>query len=238
MKSPPRQGLDWLAQSIVDTASSIAYWERDKWGQHWWGHCKVQVFRQRDFLRAPVDLLLSSQKCQGLLFSPNLSKFATFAAAPLALTRFVRNQDVLQSPPQSVPATWKHGWSKHGCSIIPSNLSIPQDSYSPCFNLTNSARTMFTPTMFSRRRVLWSLLSLYNILPLPGGSLTPQNLPRSNPHISESFLCGLGVSRKTGRRSLPLRSNTAWSELNHRWNRNPRPQPQKFSKLVFLIWFS
>ena len=25
---------------------------------------------------------------------------------------------------------------------------------------------------------------------------------------------------------------------NHRWNRNPRPQPQTFSKLVFLIQFS
>ena len=25
---------------------------------------------------------------------------------------------------------------------------------------------------------------------------------------------------------------------NHRWNRNLRPQPQRFSKLVLLIWFS
>ena len=25
---------------------------------------------------------------------------------------------------------------------------------------------------------------------------------------------------------------------DHRWNRNPRPQPQKFSKLVFLMKFS
>ena len=24
----------------------------------------------------------------------------------------------------------------------------------------------------------------------------------------------------------------------HRWNRSPRPQPQAFTKLVFLIWFS
>ena len=49
------------------------------------------------------------------------------------------------------PATWKHGWSKHGSSIIPSKHSIPQDLYSPYLNLTNSARTMFTPTMFTRR---------------------------------------------------------------------------------------
>ena len=51
------------------------------------------------------------------------------------------------------PATWKHGWSKHGSSIMPSRHSIPQDLYSPCLNLTISARTMFTPTMCSRRRI-------------------------------------------------------------------------------------
>ena len=43
-------------------------------------------------------------------------------------------------------ATRKHGWSKHGSSIIPSNRSIPQKLYSPCLNRTNSARTMFTPS--------------------------------------------------------------------------------------------
>ena len=53
------------------------------------------------------------------------------------------------------PATWTHGWSKHGSSIIPSKQSIPQDLYSPCLNLTDSARTMFTPTMFSRRRIIY-----------------------------------------------------------------------------------
>ena len=51
-----------------------------------------------------------------------------------------------------VPATRKHGWSKHGSSII------PQDLYNPCLNLMNSARTMFTPTMFSRHRKSWNLL--------------------------------------------------------------------------------
>ena len=50
------------------------------------------------------------------------------------------------------PATWKYGWSKHGSSIIPSKHSILQEWYSPCLNSTNYARTMFTPTMFSRRR--------------------------------------------------------------------------------------
>ena len=51
------------------------------------------------------------------------------------------------------PAAWKHGWSKHGSGIVPSKHSVPQDLCSPCLNLTNSARTMFTPTMFSRRRL-------------------------------------------------------------------------------------
>ena len=41
-----------------------------------------------------VNLLSTSQKCQGVPFSPNLSKTITFAAAPLALTPFVRNQKV------------------------------------------------------------------------------------------------------------------------------------------------
>ena len=52
--------------------------------------------------------------------------------------------------------SWKHGWSKHGSSIIPSKHSAPQDLYSPCLNVSNSARTMFTPTMFSRRPT-WSV---------------------------------------------------------------------------------
>ena len=41
-----------------------------------------------------------------------------------------------------------------GSSIMPSRHSIPQDLCSPCLNLTNYARTVFTPTMFSRRRTL------------------------------------------------------------------------------------
>ena len=55
-------------------------------------------------------------------------------------------------PRGKAPATWKHGWSKHGSSIIPSKHSIPQDLHSLYLNLTNYARAMFTPTMFSRRR--------------------------------------------------------------------------------------
>ena len=51
-----------------------------------------------------------------------------------------------------LPATWKHGWSRPCSSTIPSTHSIPQDWCSPYLNLTNYARTMFTPTMFSRGR--------------------------------------------------------------------------------------
>ena len=60
----------------------------------------------------------------------------------------------LPKPQSPLPATWKHGWSKHDSSTMPSRHSIPQDLYSPCLNLTNSARSMFTPTMFLRRRAL------------------------------------------------------------------------------------
>ena len=51
------------------------------------------------------------------------------------------------------PATWKHGWSEHGSSIIPSSHSIPQDLKSPRFNFINYARTMFNQTTCSRRRL-------------------------------------------------------------------------------------
>ena len=39
-----------------------------------------------------MNLLLSPQKCQCVPFFPDLSQFTTFAAAPLVLTPFVRNQ--------------------------------------------------------------------------------------------------------------------------------------------------
>ena len=36
---------------------------------------------------------------------------------------------------------------------MPSRHAIPQDLYNPCLSLIDYARTMLTPTMFSRRRV-------------------------------------------------------------------------------------
>ena len=47
-------------------------------------------------LGTPVNLLVSSQKCQGVPFSPICQKsLLIFAAAPLALIPFVRNQGAL-----------------------------------------------------------------------------------------------------------------------------------------------
>ena len=40
----------------------------------------------------PVSLRLYSQECQGVPFSPICQKSLQFAAAPLVLTPFVRNQ--------------------------------------------------------------------------------------------------------------------------------------------------
>ena len=50
----------------------------------------------------PVSLLLSSQKCQGVPFCPNLFELITFAAAPLALTPFVRRR--VKHPREAHPA--------------------------------------------------------------------------------------------------------------------------------------
>ena len=44
--------------------------ERGKWGRHQGGHCKFHAFRHRDLLGTPINLRLSSQKCQGVPFSP------------------------------------------------------------------------------------------------------------------------------------------------------------------------
>ena len=45
--------------------------ERDEWGQHQWGHRKCRVFDRGTFLDTPaITYFLSSQKCQGVPFSP------------------------------------------------------------------------------------------------------------------------------------------------------------------------
>ena len=44
------------------------------------------------------------------------------------------------------------------------------------------------------------------------------------------------VRRAAATRMTKHATHNPTSDSSHRWNRNPRPQPQKFSKLVFLIW--
>ena len=59
------------------------------------------VFVDKVFLGTPVNLRLSFPKVPVCTFFPNLSKFLTFAAAPLVLTPFVRKTKA-QPPPSNV----------------------------------------------------------------------------------------------------------------------------------------
>ena len=52
----------------------------------------VYVFWQRDFLGTPVNLLLSSQKCQALPFSQICQKYLLLQRPPWCRTPFVRNR--------------------------------------------------------------------------------------------------------------------------------------------------
>ena len=59
------------------------------------------------------------------------------------------------------PATWRHGWIKHGFSRVPSNsnmviIIILAICYLRVF-WWYSAKTMFTPTMLSRGQVMGAL---------------------------------------------------------------------------------
>ena len=65
---------------------------KEQMGSALMGSLQISFFWQRDFLGTPVNRLLFSQKCQGVPFFPNLSKYITFAAVPLVLIPFVRNQ--------------------------------------------------------------------------------------------------------------------------------------------------
>ena len=53
---------------------------------------EILVFLTERPLGTPVIQLLSSHKCQGVLLFPICQNSITFAAAPLVLTPFVRNQ--------------------------------------------------------------------------------------------------------------------------------------------------
>ena len=97
-------------------------------------------------------------------------------------------QALTKSTSEVSPATWTHGWSKHGSSRIPSNSNMVIIHIIICYLRVfwwYSAKTMFTPTMFSLGR-------------LPGprrshsGSLSP-----SWPSATEplSYLGALSISR-------------------------------------------
>ena len=67
------------------------------------------MFFDRDFLGTPVNLLLSPKESRAYLF-PQPLKFVTFAAAPLVLTSFVRNQT-------SQHADWPRGSRRRGARL-------------------------------------------------------------------------------------------------------------------------
>ena len=56
------------------------------------GSLQISCFlTEGPFLGIPLNLLLSSQKCQGVPFSPICQTIETFAAVTLVVTPFVRN---------------------------------------------------------------------------------------------------------------------------------------------------
>ena len=78
------------------------------------------VLERGTFLGTPVNLLLSSQKCQGVItIFPNLSKIITLAAAPSVLTPFVRNQAASTGPTCSRTAGTGRGNRTIPCSAKP-----------------------------------------------------------------------------------------------------------------------
>ena len=68
--------------------------ERDKWSQHKRCHCKIQVVWQRDLFGYSGQPKFVFTKVPGRTFFLNLSNNIAFAAAPLVLTPFVRNQEM------------------------------------------------------------------------------------------------------------------------------------------------
>ena len=85
------------------------------------GSLLILCFLTEGLLGTPVNMHLYSQKCQGVPFSPNLSKFTTFAAATLVSTPFVPNQptdaqNVQQSGKPAFPASVRDASASSGAS--------------------------------------------------------------------------------------------------------------------------
>ena len=58
---------------------------------------------------------------------------------------------------------------------------------------------------------------------------------RGSPRNLDSAILSLRI---LGLRIDRMHGQVSQTRSRHRWSRDPRPQPRKFSKLVFLIWFS
>ena len=75
-----------------------------------------------------------------------------------------------------------------------------------------------------------------------GGGIRPCSRPKLEERMSSSIL---GGSSDPFPRLIPgvyvdrsgVGDGDPPPEMNRRWSRKPRPQPQKFSKLVFLMTF-
>ena len=82
---------------------------------------------------------------QGVVFCTVLCTILLYNTTPIHCTPLP-----LHPPPTAPPSAEYPGTAPRG--TIPSKHSTPQDLLSPCLNLTDSARTMLTPAMFSRRQ--------------------------------------------------------------------------------------
>ena len=68
---------------------------------------RISCFRQRDFLGTPVNLLLSSQKCQGVLFPQSVNNH-DFCSGPMSVD-LICPQPSQFSQPWSLPANRQSG---------------------------------------------------------------------------------------------------------------------------------
>ena len=172
----------------------------------------LNIFWQRDFLGTPVNLLWSPQKCQGLLlFSPNLSRFITFAAAPLVLTPFVRNQK-----PSTSPLVWRtfeevSTWLNHPSRAITCRVCrvyhvIIRASLSHMLETSVRVSHVWSATFYltwkTRERVreresLWAMIS---VAPLLCGSVAAL-LRRS---VAPALCCPVTQSRSLSLSLSPL----------------------------------
>ena len=83
-----------------------------------WVAANFMLLTEGFFCVLPLTYFYLPKSARACLFPPKLSKIATFAAAPLLLTPFVRNQ----GPPSrgcsissSPLASWRRACRRHGC---------------------------------------------------------------------------------------------------------------------------